>query len=157
MKKIKFSNLFISIIFAELVGLLSNIFSGNQKEIYSSLKLPALSPPNWAFPVVWTILYALMGIAAYLIYDSQADSISKKRALSLYGVQLLFNFLWSIVFFGFQSIGLSLMVIIILTILVLLTFIAFYKINKIAGYLFIPYLIWILFATYLNIAIFLLN
>ncbi len=157
MKKINFADLLISVLIAQLIGLLSSLLAGNQKEIYSSLSLPALAPPSWVFPVAWIILYFLMGISSYLIYSSETDYNSKRNALLFYAGQLFFNFLWSIVFFRFEAIGLSVVVIIILIVLVILTIISFYRINKISAYLLIPYLIWLLFALYLNINIYFLQ
>lgn len=148
--------LLTSIVIAELVGLISNFLSGNASDLYTQLKLPPFSPPGWLFGVVWPILYALMGIAAYLVY-AQENSQSKDTALSLYNTQLIFNFMWSIVFFRFQLYWGSVMIIILLDILVFLTIQTFKHINPKAAWLLIPYLIWILFATYLNIGIALLN
>ncbi len=155
--KIKPADLLISILIPQLMGVLGSLFSGNQKEFYSSLILPPLSPPGWVFPVVWFVLYLFMGISSYLVFQSDTDRKSKKIALILYGIQLFLNFLWSVVFFGLNLLGLSVVIIFLLVIFVVLVIISFYKINKTAAYLMIPYLVWILFAAYLNISIFLLN
>ncbi len=157
MKKLSVGSLIISILTAELVGVLSGLLSGNFKEVYQMIDQPPLSPPGWAFPIVWTVLYALMGTAAYLITRTLADSKQKQDALLFYAVQLLVNFLWSIVFFRFEQFGISVAVILLLDILVLITIVKFFQINKIAAYLLIPYFLWILFATYLNIGVYLLN
>ena len=104
--KIKKNDLYgygISIAIAELTGLLAQLFSNMQSGFFSSLEKPPLSPPGWLFPVVWTLLYALMGIAAYRVYNSKAEN--RTGALVLYGLQLFVNFLWPIVFFRFQNIG----------------------------------------------------
>ena len=103
--------------------------------------------------MVWTILYALMGVAAYLIYSAEADAERKRTALTFYVVQLAVNFLWSIVFFRFQLFWLSVAVILLLDVLVALTILRFRPISKAAAYLLLPYLAWILFATYLNIGV----
>ena len=156
-QKIHGWNLAISIVLAELVGALSSLLSGNSNREYQALRQPPLSPPGWVFPVVWVILYALMGIAAYLIYQSDAELGEKKRALWFYAAQLFVNFLWSIVFFRFQAYWLSVIVILILDILVIVTMVLFARIRKSAMYLLIPYLAWLLFATYLDIGFAVLN
>ncbi|MCI9110874.1 MAG: tryptophan-rich sensory protein [Bacilli bacterium] len=117
---------------------------------YESLVLPPLAPPSFLFPVVWTILYILMGISAYLV--------SKKETVPMiYYVQLLVNACWSIIFFVFKLRLFAFIWIILLIILVVKMIIAFYKIDKVSAYLQIPYLLWILFAGYLNLGIYLLN
>lgn len=146
-----------SILIVEGVGLLSGFLAGNSREVYKTILKPALSPPGLVFPIVWTILYALMGVAAYLVCFSIVDLSKKYKALSLYTIQLFINFIWSIVFFRFQSFGIAIIVILILDIIVLFTIFSFYKVNKKAFYIMIPYFIWIVFATYLNIGIYILN
>lgn len=147
----------ISILIAEGVGLLSSYLAGDISGVYQTLNQPPLAPPGWIFPIAWGILYALMGIAAALIPTARASDEDKKRALTLYGLQLLFNFSWSILFFRFELYWLSVAIILILLLLVALTFIHFWKIRPLAGYLLIPYLLWLLYATYLNIGTALLN
>lgn len=117
---------------------------------YTSLNQPPLSPPGFLFPIVWTILYFLMGVSAYLV--------SRKEKIPLiYYIQLGVNALWSIIFFVFKFRFFAFVWIILLIVLVILMIIRFYKINKTAAYLQIPYLLWILFAGYLNLGIYLLN
>ncbi len=154
MKRFKWMELLISIVGAELVGALSQLFTGNTRPFFDALIQPPLTPPATAFPVVWVILYAMMGTAAYLVYQS---STKKKDALLLYAAQLLVNFIWSIVFFRFHALWLSVAVIVLLILLLVLTIRAFYVVRKPAAYLMLPYLLWVLFATYLNIAIAILN
>lgn len=155
MKKIRLTELLIFIFSTELVGALSGIIAGNSFEIYSGLVKPPLSPPSWLFPLMWAILYALMGASAYIVY--YADKDGRKNNLILYGIQLFFNFIWSIIFFRFRLIGVSVAVILILIVLVIRMIMQFRKSNKIAGYINIPYLIWLIFALYLNIGVFILN
>ena len=155
-KKIDWSQLLIIVLITELAGMLGNLFSGNAGQEYSSFIKPPLSPPGWLFGVIWPVLYLLMGIAAYIIYQTQ-QTPERKRAINLYWVQLFVNFLWPIIFFRFEWYWISVIVILLLDVLVLITIIRFYRINKIAGYLLIPYLLWLLFATYLNIGIAVLN
>lgn len=156
MKKINWFQLFVIILITELVGALGSLFSGNTGQIYASFIKPPLSPPGWLFGVIWPILYLLMGIAVYIIYQSP-ETLDRKKATTLYWVQLFVNFLWPIVFFGFEWYWISVAVILLLDVLVLITTIWFYKIKKVAGYLMVPYLLWIIFATYLNIGIAVLN
>ena len=156
MKQIKWSELLISIGIAELTGILSAVLSGNSWEFYERLVQPPLAPPGIVFPVVWTVLYALMGISAYLIEQS-GDGAEKRRAQRLYTAQLFVNFLWSIVFFRFERIGLSVILLFLLIALVVLMIYRFYKIKPFAAYMNLPYLLWLLFAAYLNIGVFVLN
>ncbi len=156
LKKVNWFQLLAIILITELAGVLSSLSSGNVGQIYASLIKPPLSPPGWLFGVVWPILYLLMGIAAYIIYQAP-QSPEREKAINLYWVQLFINFLWPIVFFRFEWFWISVLVILLLDVLVLITTILFYRIYKIAGYLMIPYLLWILFATYLNIGIAVLN
>ena len=141
----------ISLLISLGVGGLSALLTKDNMDIYKNLKQPALAPPS----IVWTILFILMGISAYLIYVS--DSYQKKNALIIYGVQLLINFLWPIIFFNYQNYLFSFVWLIFLWVIIIRMIIAFYKISKPAAYLQIPYLLWVTFAGYLNLAIFLLN
>ena len=147
----------ISIAIPLLVGALSAFLSGNQSGVYTSFNLPPLSPPPWVFAVVWPILYVLMGISAYLISSTEADATLKKRAFVLYALQLVFNFFWSIWFFRFELLGFSFLWILLLFALVILTALAFYDINRLAGWLFLPYIAWLAFASYLNYMVWMLN
>lgn len=155
MKKINITELLIFIVSAELTGALSRLLSGNSFEFFEILTKPPFSPPGWIFPIVWFILYALMGFAAYLIYKS--DSKGRNSALVIYWAQLFLNFLWSIVFFRFNLTGLSVAVILALLVMVTFMILKFGKINTKAAAINIPYLLWLLYASYLNIGILLLN
>lgn len=156
MKQIKWSELLISIGIAELTGILSAVLSGNSRGFYEELVQAPLAPPGIVFPLVWTVLYALMGVSAYLIEQS-GDGVKKQGAQRVYAAQLFVNFLWSIVFFRFERIGLSVLLILLLIALVVLMIYRFYKIKPLAAYLNLPYLLWLLFAAYLNIGVFVLN
>lgn len=156
-KKISVWDLLICIAIPELTGALSALLAGNSGTVYQTLRQPPLSPPGWLFPVAWTILYALMGVASYLVCQSAAAQREKKTALCFYAAQLLVNFSWSIVFFRFKAFPFSVAILLLLDLLVLLTIIRFYKIRKPAAYLLIPYLLWLLFATYLHIGVAVLN
>ena len=136
------------------VGGLSALLSGNMSAAYMDYVRPPLSPPGWVFAVVWPILYALMGYASYLVVEAPGD---KKKPLTLYAVQLAVNFLWSIVFFRFGSVGGALILLTLLWGLVLLTIRSFADVSEKASDLLIPYILWLSFALYLNLGIFMLN
>nr|WP_308415457.1 TspO/MBR family protein [Sporanaerobium hydrogeniformans] len=102
--KINWKSLIISLVISLGIGFFAGFLTQNSMEVFEALKKPPLAPPGLVFPIVWTILYSLMGISAYLVYEAEAPQRTKEKALSIYGFQLLFNFLWSIVFFNFGNI-----------------------------------------------------
>lgn len=124
---------------------------------FAALAQPPLSPPGWVFPVVWTILYLLMGWASFLIWKSGAPQAAKKRALGLYGVQLAVNFVWPLLFFRAGLYGFALIWLVILLVLVAETMLAFGRIDRRAAWLLGLYFLWLLFAAYLNAGVWLLN
>lgn len=130
--------------------------SGSMKK-FELLNKPLLSPPGWLFPVVWTVLYILMGISFYLIDEINASSNKIREAKRIYYLQLTVNFLWSFFFFNFEWYLFAFVWLILLWILVLIMIKCFVGISKVAAYLNIPYLTWVSFAAYLNLAIWLLN
>lgn len=149
------TNLIIAILIPLAVGAVSAYLSRGGMEAYAMVNQPPLSPPDIVFPIVWTILYTLMGISSYIIYTS--DSPKKENALKWYGIQLALNFFWSIIFFRFM---LFLPAFIWLLLLISAIAIMIYKFNKIkpvAAYLNIPYIIWCIFAAYLNFGVYILN
>ena len=148
------SSLTIAILTPIAVGTLSALFSGNM-QIYSRINKPALSPPGILFPIVWIILYILMGISSYIIYES--NDPNKESALRTYALQLFFNFFWSIIFFRLNLYFTALVWLVVLIILIIRMIRQFYRIKPIAAYLQVPYLLWCLFAAYLNFMIFRLN
>lgn len=148
-------SLIISLLISLGVGGLSALLTMGNMDIYKYLDKPPLAPPSIVFPIVWTILFILMGISAYLIYNSNSEY--KQKALLIYGIQLLVNFIWPIFFFVLNYRLIALFIIIILLILIIIMIIKFYKINKLAAYLQIPYLLWVSFATYLNLGFYILN
>ena len=154
MNKNNRSALVISILIPLAIGSLSTLVSGN-RSMYFSINKPALSPPAFIFPIVWTILYILMGISSYIIYES--ESPRKSNALRTYAVQLLFNFFWSIIFFGLSQYFFAFLWLLALIILIAVMIYQFYKISPAAAYLQIPYFIWCLFAAYLNFMIYIMN
>lgn len=154
--KIKWTDLIIWIIGTELAGALSAMLAGGDfSSFYHTLEKPPFAPPGWLFPVAWAILYALMGASAYLIWGS--SSPLRKKALILYGSQLLANFLWTPVFFGLKSLRGAAVIVIFLLILIAAMIISFRRINRKAACLNIPYLLWSVYAAYLTIGILLLQ
>ena len=145
-------NLAIPLIVGALAGFLTN---ADVKEFMMTAQKPIFMPPGWVFPIVWTILYALMGFSAYIIENTQSPR--KNRALTIYYIQLFFNFAWSFIFFTFGNYLFSFIWIIALLILVLATILEFKMIKARAVYILIPYLIWVSFASVLNFSIYLLN
>jgi len=149
--------LLISIIIALSAGFIGSFFTTPSiASWYAFINKPSFSPPNWLFAPAWTLLYILMGIAAFLIWQKR-DYPQTKPALMFYGLQLILNTLWSIIFFGMKNLGLAFLEIIFLWLFILITLIKFYKINKTAGLLFVPYLAWVSFALILNYAVWMLN
>ena len=147
----------ISIIIPLAVGFISSFFTRNSIPTwYNTLVKPALSPPNWIFFPVWTLLYVMMGISLYFVWRKGFNN-KTKTAIYLFSAQLLLNFLWTFLFFGLKSMLLAFVEIIILWIMILVTILRFYKISKLAAYLLIPYIVWVSFASYLNFSVFLLN
>lgn len=143
---------------SEILGSLGSFFTTpNIPTWYWGLARPALNPPNWIFAPVWTILFALMGISAYLVWQKGTKKKPVKTALTLFIVQFVFNILWSAVFFGLHSPLGGLMVIVALWLGIIATLWKFYLVDRWAGYLLVPYLLWVTFAMYLNASIFLLN
>jgi tryptophan-rich sensory protein len=124
---------------------------------YAGLQKPVFSPPNWVFGPVWTALYVMMGVSAYIIYRKGGRKEEVRAALWIFGVQLVLNTLWSVLFFGLRSPPYGLIGIAALWIAIAATLIRFYRISKPAGFLLIPYLFWVTFAGFLNLAIMLLN
>ncbi len=149
--------LFICIAIPLFVGALAALLTQNGMEVFGNLEQPPLSPPAWLFPVAWTILYTLMGISSYLILTSDAEKDQITSAIRIYAFQLVVNFLWPTFFFNFGWYLFSFLWLVLLWVLVLVMILRFKDINKLAAYLNIPYLIWLTFAGYLNLAIWILN
>ena len=145
------------IVFTEAVGGLSGWLTRNGTELYKvKLEKPPLSPPGIVFPIVWTVLFALMGIGAARIYMTPSSRI-RSQGLRLFLVQLFFNFLWSIIFFNLQNYGFAFVWLLALWLLFLRMILRFRKIDRLAAWLQIPYLIWVTFAGYLNLGVWALN
>ncbi len=148
----------ISVSICLLIGFLSGFATQSSvTDWYVTLNKPSFNPPNWIFAPVWTVLYVMMGVAAGLVWSKGFHHIWVKTALYHFGFQLLFNALWSIVFFGFKNPFWGLLVILTLLVFILFTIKWFKVVNKTASYLLIPYLLWVCFATILNYKIWELN
>ena len=145
------------ILLAEAVGALSGWLTREGTQIYAqTIVKPPLSPPGWVFPVVWAILYALMGIGAAKVYQAPASK-TRSMGLNLFITQLVVNFFWSPIFFNLQDFGFSLLWLLLLWRLVLWMILAFRKVKPLAAKLQIPYLLWLTFAAYLNFGVWYLN
>ena len=157
MKKVKFKTYVLGILLAEAVGALSGWLSRNGMKAYESAIIqPPLSPPSWLFPIVWTLLYALMGIGAARVYSAPI-SPERSRGLNLFIIQLVVNFFWSLIFFNAQAFGFALLWLLLLWTLVLWMIVEFRQVDKLAGNIQIPYLLWLTFAAYLNLGVWYLN
>ena len=156
--KEKIKTYLISIGIALAVGGLSALLTRGSMDLYIDIIRPPLSPPSWAFPVVWTVLFILMGISAAMIYlDRMAPMPQKKSALYTYALSLIVNFFWSIIFFNMRAYLFAFIWLLLLLYLIVRTIMKYYKINPLAAYLQIPYLLWVSFAGYLTFAIWILN
>ncbi len=155
--KIDWKKLIIAVAIPLGVGFLASFLTMDAMGTFASLEKPFLAPPTWLFPVAWTVLYVLMGIASYRIWTAITTVDKRNRALALYGIQLVFNFFWSLIFFNLGEYLFAFVWLVALWILIFLTKRDFESIDKTAGYLLIPYLIWVAFAGYLNLGIWLLN
>lgn len=124
---------------------------------YAALEKPAFSPPNWLFAPVWTLLYILMGVAAFLVWRKGLANQQVRVSLIIFLIQLVLNALWSVVFFGLKSPLYGFILIVVLWLAILVTILRFYKISRVASVLMWPYLIWVTFASVLNMSIWLLN
>jgi len=150
--------LVIAIIFSELAGIIGSVFTAPSIATwYAGLIKPALNPPSWIFAPVWTTLFALMGIAAFLVWKKGLERKDVKIALIIFAVQLILNTLWSIIFFGFNNPGAAFIEIIFLWLAILATIISFKKISKPTVWLLLPYILWVSFAGYLNFSLWRLN
>lgn len=155
--KVNYKLLAVCIAIPLAIGALAGFLTSGSMEAFGMLNKPALSPPGFLFPVVWTILYVLMGISSYLVLTSGQGKNKIRDALLTYGLQLVFNFFWSIWFFSFGWYLFAFVWLLILWVLIFNTIVSFYEISKTAAYLLIPYLLWVTFAGYLNFAIYLMN
>jgi tryptophan-rich sensory protein len=152
----KGAKLIISILLPLIIGGISGYYTAsNIQSWYITLIKPSFNPPNYLFGPVWTTLYIIMGISFYMIWSS--TKINKNKLIGIYLFQLILNFLWSFIFFKYHAIGIAAVEIVVLWLSILTMIIMFYKNNKWAALINIPYLLWVSFASVLNISIYLLN
>ena len=152
--KIQWKKLIVSILLPLAVGGVSALLTQNGMRDFEIISKPPLSPPAWLFPVAWTALYILMGVACYLVWTAPRQA---PGALFAYGIQLFFNFFWSIIFFGVKNYLFAFVWLLCLWAAILVTLIRFYRTRRPAGWLLAPYLLWVTFAGYLNFGIWLMN
>lgn len=151
---IHWKNLITAVAIPLAVGGLSAWITKDGMKAFETVNQPPLTPPMWLFPVVWSILFVLMGIASYLVVMQKGEDT---KALTLYTVQLIFNFFWSIWFFNLGWYLFAFLWLVALWILIIATTVAFYRISKPAAWLMLPYLVWVAFAGYLNLGVWWLN
>lgn len=157
MKKINVGKLSLSILIPLVAGFLGSIFTTPAvKTWYLTINKPTWNPPSWLFGPVWTALFIMMGVALYLVWSKKIDS-KIRVALKIFSAQLALNVLWSVFFFGMGNFWLAFGEIIVLWVFILVTLLLFGKVNKTAGWLLVPYLLWVTFAAYLNFTIASLN
>lgn len=150
--------LFISILVCLCAGVVGSIFTRAAIPTwYATLQKPSFTPPNWVFGPAWTILYLLMGIAAFLVWRKGWDKREVRMGLITFLVQLVLNTLWSVAFFGLEAPLSGVIVIVGLWAVILFTILRFFKISAVAGWLLVPYILWVSFAAVLNISVWLLN
>lgn len=149
--------LVICLLIPIVVGGVSALLTGGGMEHFEAIQKPLLTPPGWLFPVVWSILYLLMGLASYMALTSGRGEGEIRAALIVYGVQLAMNFLWSVFFFNLSTYLFSFVWLAVLWLLILLNLFLFFRLRRSAGYLMLPYLAWVAFAGYLNLGVYLLN
>ena len=157
LKAINLKKLVISLLIPILVGVISSLITRSSMEMYDMVQKPFLSPPKIIFPIVWSILFIMMGISLYGVTQSNAPQGEKSLSYIVFLLQLLFNFLWPVFFFNFQLYTFSAVWLFILILLIALNAYMFFKLNKWSGYLLLPYLAWCIFALYLNIGVAYLN
>lgn len=147
----------ISILIPLMIGFIGSLFTSKSVDTwYATLKKPSFNPPNWVFAPVWTLLFVLIGLSFYFVWIKNFNKYNK-TALLVYSIQLFLNLMWSWLFFYLQSPLMALVEIFVLWLVIFVNIIVFYKISKKAGFLLVPYLLWVTFAIILNLNIFISN
>ena len=158
MKSRDIFKLLVSLIACQLAGVVGSVFTTKAIPTwYAALEKPAFTPPNWLFAPAWITLYVLMGVSAFFIWRGGLGNRPVRISLIVFLVQLVLNALWSVIFFGLESPLYGIVVIVLLWIAILVTMLRFFKLSTTAGVLLIPYLLWVTFATALNVSIYILN
>jgi len=156
--KLKITKLILAILICQSAGIIGSFFTSVSVQTwYTTLTLPSFAPPGWFIGIVWIILYTLMGISLYLVWNKGLKNKRVKNSLSLFGLQLILNAVWSLLFFGLRSPFLALIEIVFLWVFIAFTILKFYKISKTAGWLLLPYIVWVSVALMLNFYIWRLN
>ena len=155
--KIRWKTLIFNLAVPLITGAVSGFLTRSAMQQYGQLNQPPLSPPSAVFPVVWTTLFLLMGISAYLVTMKRSDGLKSYDIPAVYWIQLIVNFIWPLIFFNLAIYGIALAWLILLIILVIYMIFQFHDITPAAGWLQVPYLLWLIFAGYLNAGICLLN
>ena len=154
----KIVRLVVAVAIPLIAGFLGSVFTmPSIPTWYAAINKPAWNPPNWIFGPVWTILFILMGIALWLIWEKGLDKIQVRTAVNIFSAQLVLNIVWSLLFFGLHSPFWAFIEIIALWLMILWTIIAFYRLDKTAGLILIPYILWVSFASFLNFTVMRLN
>lgn len=150
--------LILAILICQSAGWIGSIFTTPSIQTwYATLTKPSFNPPNWVFAPVWTFLFLTMGVALWLIWRGGFKTLGRQQALRVFIIQLCLNVLWSLVFFGLHQPGIALIEILLLWLAILITIIKFYKIDRWAGLILIPYIAWVSFAAVLNLMLWRLN
>lgn len=151
-QKVRVLALIVALLIPLLVGGFSAFLTAEDMNVYETLTRPPLAPPGWLFPIVWTILYLVMGLASYFVFTSDIEPERKRKALLFYAGQLIMNMFWSTLFFTYQLYLVSLIWLLAMWVLIIICTFLFYKANRIAGFMMIGLLVWTTFAAYLNLA-----
>lgn len=146
------------VLLCETVGIAGSVFTAASIPVwFATLSKPSFNPPNWVFGPVWTLLYALMGVAVFLVWEKRKENKKAKLSIWFFVAQLFVNGIWTPIFFGLHEIGLAMIIIALLWFLILVTIALFWRINKVASWLLFPYLVWVSFAWLLNYSYWILN
>lgn len=156
-KKIRIIVLLIALLIPLFVGGFSAFLTARDMKLYGLMDHPPLSPPSWVFPIAWTILYLMMGLASYLVYTSDVDPQRKNKALLFYIAQLSMNLFWSTLFFTYRQYLVSLIWLLVMWGLIIITTIRFFLINRASGLMMAALLLWTTFAAYLNFGFYLMS
>lgn len=144
------------VVICNLIGSIGGIWSGGDSEWYKNLNKPSFNPPSWVFAPIWILLFSMMGVALYFVFMSPNSNL-RNVAFVLFGIQFVFNVLWSYLFFGIHEMGFAFLNIVILELLIVATGVFFHLVKPILGFLFIPYFLWVGFASVLNYFLWRLN
>ena len=156
-RKIKVGALTAALLIPLLTGVFSAFLTASDMDLYETMNRPALAPPGWLFPIAWTVLYILMGLASYIVLTSSEDQDKKRRALTVYAAQLIMNFFWCTIFFTYRLYLVSFIWLLMMWILVIICAVMFFRIRRKAGLMMLPLALWTTFAAYLNLATYIMS